>query len=133
MNALDRRTLLVVGAELLVLSSRLTEERGKSTPMLEKIAVMVVTSSADRPQIYSEGTRFLQFSEATFLNLSMQTVSLWAVVFSVAAQQIVPRPLFFVSLVATVRYVWIAGGFFAGRGTVFDSFIFSIVKWCLCL
>jgi len=47
---------------------------------------------------YLGGARFLQISEATFFNLSLLTGDLWSVAFSVVAEGIVPRPLFFVAL-----------------------------------
>jgi len=50
---------------------------------------------------YVGGTHFLVLSEAAFLNLSLLTGDLWSVLFSVAAERIVPRPLFFAAL-ATV-------------------------------
>jgi solute carrier family 35 protein F1/2 len=48
---------------------------------------------------YAGGSRFLMISEATFFNLSLLTGDLWSVTFSVFAERIVPRPLFFVALV----------------------------------
>uniref|UniRef100_A0A7S1VNI3 Uncharacterized protein n=1 Tax=Grammatophora oceanica TaxID=210454 RepID=A0A7S1VNI3_9STRA len=48
---------------------------------------------------YVGGTRFLMLSEAAFFNLSLLTGDLWSVAFSVFAEKIVPRPLFFVALV----------------------------------
>lgn len=48
---------------------------------------------------YIGGTRFLMVSEAAFFNLSLLTGDLWSVAFSVIAEKIVPRPLFFVALV----------------------------------
>jgi len=50
---------------------------------------------------YVGGTHFLVLSEAAFFNLSLLTGDLWSVLFSVAAERIVPRPLFFAAL-ATV-------------------------------
>lgn len=43
---------------------------------------------------YTAGAFFLCVSEATFLNLSLLTGDLWSVVFMVAAQGILPQPLF---------------------------------------
>jgi solute carrier family 35 protein F1/2 len=47
---------------------------------------------------YIGGTRFLMISEAAFFNLSLLTGDLWCVAFSVFAENIIPRPLFFVAL-----------------------------------
>jgi solute carrier family 35 protein F1/2 len=48
---------------------------------------------------YAGGSRFLMASEAAFFNLSLLTGDLWSVVFSIMAQHIMPRPLFFGALV----------------------------------
>jgi solute carrier family 35 protein F1/2 len=56
---------------------------------------------------YLGGARFLQVSEATFLNLSFLTGDLWSVIFSVVAERITPKPLFFVALVFTVSGVFV--------------------------
>ncbi|KAG7358616.1 solute carrier family 35 related protein [Nitzschia inconspicua] len=48
---------------------------------------------------YTGASRFLIVSEAAFFNLSLLTGDLWSIIFSVAVQQIIPRPLFFVALV----------------------------------
>lgn len=48
---------------------------------------------------YTGASRFLIHSEAAFKNLSLLTGDLWSVVFSIVAERIVPRPLFFVALV----------------------------------
>ena len=47
---------------------------------------------------YSLGTNFLFVSEAAFFNLSLLTGDLYAVFFSIVAERIVPRPLFFLAL-----------------------------------
>ena len=47
---------------------------------------------------YSGAAMFLLISEAAFFNLSLLTGDLWTVVFSVTAQHIIPRPLFFAAL-----------------------------------
>jgi solute carrier family 35 protein F1/2 len=55
--------------------------------------------------MYMGTARFLQVSEATFLNLSLLTGDLWSVAFSVLAEHIVPKPLFFVALIFIVSGV----------------------------
>jgi solute carrier family 35 protein F1/2 len=45
---------------------------------------------------------FLRVSEATFFNLSLLTGDLWSVAFLVAAQHILPKPLFFIALILKV-------------------------------
>lgn len=57
--------------------------------------------------IYMGVARFLQISEATFLNLGFLTGDLWSVGFSVIAEHIVPKPLFFVALVFIVSGVFV--------------------------
>jgi solute carrier family 35, member F1/2 len=47
---------------------------------------------------YIGGSRFLMLSEAAFFNLSLLTGDLWCVAFSVLAENIVPRPQFFLAL-----------------------------------
>lgn len=54
---------------------------------------------------YVGGSHFLVFSEAAFFNLSLLTGDLWSVLFSVVAERIVPRPLFFAALVAVLSGV----------------------------
>eukprot|EP00536_Pseudo-nitzschia_multiseries_P009383 jgi/Psemu1/258091/estExt_Genewise1Plus.C_2600047 len=54
---------------------------------------------------YAGRSRFLVISEATFFNLSLLTGDLWSVAFSVVAERIVPRPLFFVALTAVLSGV----------------------------
>jgi solute carrier family 35 protein F1/2 len=53
--------------------------------------------------------RFLSISEAAFLNLSMLTGDLWSVLFSIVAQGIAPRPVFYGSLVCIVSGVLLYG------------------------
>jgi solute carrier family 35 protein F1/2 len=48
---------------------------------------------------YAGTSRFLMISEAAFFNLSLLTGDLWSVVFSIVAENIIPRPLFFLALV----------------------------------
>lgn len=48
---------------------------------------------------YKGASMFLMMSEAAFFNLSLLTGDLWSIVFSVVAEKIIPRPLFFVALV----------------------------------
>jgi drug/metabolite transporter (DMT)-like permease len=57
--------------------------------------------------IYMGVARFLLVSEATFLNLSFLTGDLWSVTFSVVAEHIVPKPLFFVALAFIVSGVFV--------------------------
>jgi drug/metabolite transporter (DMT)-like permease len=57
--------------------------------------------------IYMGTARFLLVSEATFLNLSFLTGDLWSVTFSVVAEHIVPKPLFFVALAFIVSGVFV--------------------------
>jgi drug/metabolite transporter (DMT)-like permease len=57
--------------------------------------------------LYMGSARFLRVSEATFLNLSFLTGDLWSVIFSVVAEKIVPKPLFFVALAFIVSGVLI--------------------------
>jgi solute carrier family 35 protein F1/2 len=57
--------------------------------------------------IYWGTSQFLQYSEATFYNLSLLTGDVWSVVFSVLAQGIRPYPLFFVALICTVSGVMV--------------------------
>lgn len=47
---------------------------------------------------YVGTSRFLVVSEAAFLNLSLLTGDLWAVLFSVLAEHILPKPLFWIAL-----------------------------------
>lgn len=47
---------------------------------------------------YAGASRFLVYSEAAFFNLSLLTGDLWSVIFSIVAERIVPRPLFFAAL-----------------------------------
>ena len=54
---------------------------------------------------YVGGSHFLVLSEAAFFNLSLLTGDLWSVLFSVVAERIVPRPLFFAALVAVLSGV----------------------------
>mmetsp|Transcript_7701 Transcript_7701/g.22538 ORF Transcript_7701/g.22538 Transcript_7701/m.22538 type:complete len:576 (-) Transcript_7701:165-1892(-) len=54
---------------------------------------------------YAGRSRFLVISEATFFNLSLLTGDLWSVAFSVVAERIVPRPLFFAALTAVLSGV----------------------------
>ena len=54
---------------------------------------------------YVGGSHFLILSEATFFNISLLTGDLWSVIFSVVAERIVPKPLFFVALVAVLSGV----------------------------
>ncbi|GKZ00821.1 hypothetical protein MPSEU_001033800 [Mayamaea pseudoterrestris] len=62
------------------------------------LAAYVVASIAR----YVGTAQFLQVSEATFYNLSLLTGDIWSVVFSVAAQGILPQKLFFVALSGTI-------------------------------
>jgi solute carrier family 35 protein F1/2 len=62
------------------------------------LAAYVVTSLVR----YIGTAQFLQVSEATFFNLSLLTGDIWSVVFSVAAQGILPQKLFFVALTGTI-------------------------------
>jgi solute carrier family 35, member F1/2 len=72
-----------------------TEESECSTGMAwSMFGIFVGVSVAG----YAGATRFLQASEATFFNLSLLTGDMWSVLFSVIAEHIVPRPLFFVAL-----------------------------------
>jgi solute carrier family 35 protein F1/2 len=57
--------------------------------------------------IYTGVSHFLQISESTFLNLSFLTGDLWSVLFSVVAEHIVPKPLFFAALVFIVSGVFV--------------------------
>jgi drug/metabolite transporter (DMT)-like permease len=57
--------------------------------------------------LYMGSARFLKVSESTFLNLSFLTGDLWSVTFSVVAEKIVPKPLFFVALVFIVSGVFV--------------------------
>ena len=50
---------------------------------------------------------FLLTSEATLLNLSLLTADIWAVIFTVVAQKIVPALLFWVSLVLVLSGVFV--------------------------
>merc|ERR1712038_462185 len=50
---------------------------------------------------------FLQTSEATLLNLSLLTADIWAVIFTIVAQKIVPALLFWVSLVLVLTGVFV--------------------------
>jgi solute carrier family 35 protein F1/2 len=54
---------------------------------------------------YVGASRFLVLSEAAFFNLSLLTSDLWSVIFSVVAERIVPRPLFFPALAAVLSGV----------------------------
>lgn len=54
---------------------------------------------------YISIARFLQVSEAAFLNISLLTGDLWSVMFSVMAQKILPAPLFFLALFFVVAGV----------------------------
>ena len=54
---------------------------------------------------YLGTARFLQISEATFLNLSLLSGDLWSVIFSVFAEGIKPHPFFFVALTFTMSGV----------------------------
>mmetsp|Transcript_21575 Transcript_21575/g.33257 ORF Transcript_21575/g.33257 Transcript_21575/m.33257 type:complete len:505 (-) Transcript_21575:79-1593(-) len=45
---------------------------------------------------------FLNYSEAALLNLHYLTSNLWSVLFSIMAEQIMPRPMFYVSLVLII-------------------------------
>jgi solute carrier family 35 protein F1/2 len=54
---------------------------------------------------YVGASRFLIISEAAFFNLSLLTGDLWSVLFSVFAERIVPRPLFFAALAAVLSGV----------------------------
>ena len=65
------------------------------------MAAYIVSSIAR----YIGTAQFLQVSEATFYNLSLLTGDIWSVVFSVAAQGILPQPLFFVALTGTISGV----------------------------
>ena len=56
---------------------------------------------------YNGSIRFLHISEAALFNLSLLTGDLWSVIFSVFAEKIVPRPLFFVALVFILSGVFI--------------------------
>ena len=47
---------------------------------------------------YMGASRFLLISEAAFFNLSLLTGDMWSVLFSVVAEHIIPKPLFFVAL-----------------------------------
>jgi len=47
-------------------------------------------------------SKFLQYSEAALLNLSTLTVNVWAVLFSIVLQKVIPARLFFVGLVFTM-------------------------------
>jgi len=46
--------------------------------------------------------RFLNYSEAALLNLSYLTSNLWSVLFSIVAERIIPRSMFWMSLVLIV-------------------------------
>lgn len=54
---------------------------------------------------YVAGAHFLQMSEATFFNLSLQTGSLWSILFSVVSQHKVPHIQFYAALIVTVSGV----------------------------
>ena len=54
---------------------------------------------------YVGASYFLMFSEAAFFNLSLLTGDLWSVLFSVVAERIVPKPLFFAALAAVLSGV----------------------------
>lgn len=56
---------------------------------------------------YAGISTFLQMSEAAFFNLSLLTGDLWAVLFSVVAEGIVPQAPFYVALVFTLSGVLI--------------------------
>lgn len=51
---------------------------------------------------YMGASRFLIVSEAAFFSLSLLTGDLWSVAFSVFAERIVPKPLFFLALMAVL-------------------------------
>lgn len=54
---------------------------------------------------YVGASYFLILSEAAFFNLSLLTGDLWSVLFSVVAERIVPKPLFFAALAAVLSGV----------------------------
>jgi solute carrier family 35, member F1/2 len=54
---------------------------------------------------YAGASRFLMISEAAFFNLSLLTGDLWSVIFSIVAERIIPRPLFFVAMVIVLSGV----------------------------
>ena len=77
-------------------SSTCSLEKGW-TVLLSFVVVMVLTDMA--------ASRFLMISEAAFFNLSVLTGDLWAVVFSVFAENIIPGPNFFVAFVLVLSGV----------------------------
>ena len=54
---------------------------------------------------YVGASYFLILSEAAFFNLSLLTGDLWSVIFSIVAERIVPKPLFFAALAAVLSGV----------------------------
>lgn len=56
---------------------------------------------------YVSASFFLVSSDATLLNLSLQSSNLWAICFSVVAFQEAPSPLFYVALVLVVSGVFV--------------------------
>ena len=79
-----------------------TEESECSSGMAWGMFALFVGVSAAG---YVGAAQFLQVSEAAFFNLSLLTGDMWSVLFSVIAEHIVPRPLFFVALVFVISGV----------------------------
>lgn len=50
---------------------------------------------------------FLTTADATLLNLSLQSSQLWAILFTVLAERVVPRPLFFAAVIMVVTGVFV--------------------------
>jgi len=78
-----------------------TEETCSASKALFLLVSFVVVINL----VYAGRSRFLVISEATFFNLSLLTGDLWSVAFSVVAERIVPRPLFFAALTAVLSGV----------------------------
>ena len=83
----------------LLYSTAPTRQRQAVATMMWYIASLVL--------YYVTASYFLLKSDATLLNLSLQTTSLWACMFSVVADGIMPPPVFFVAAVLVASGVCI--------------------------
>jgi hypothetical protein len=76
---------------------------------------------------YETEARFLMTSDATLLNLSMQSINLWAILFTfIADRDSAPSIIFFVALVLVVSGVF----FYEMENVRLDEYLYRLCCWC---
>jgi drug/metabolite transporter (DMT)-like permease len=102
------QVLLLEPHKVLNLLSRCVEcTESESEPSLAARLFLLSIFTVFSYMYYAGMSRFLLFSEAAFLNLSMLSSDLWSLVFSIFQEGVLPSPEFFVS------FITIAAGVFA--------------------